>query len=119
MGSVNASFRPDDKVTRVSLAYSLVQAMGLQAQAAQPVDQLTVVHGSERIAIADASSVPTALRGYVQMALDLGLIPARFALVQGPYDLQPRLNAYFDGGKWVTRADFAAATARSYDVYRQ
>ena len=119
MGSVNGSFRPDDKVTRVSLAYSLVQAMGLQAQAAQPVDQLTVLHGSERIAIADASSVPTALRGYVQMALDLGLIPARFALVQGPYDLQPRLTAYFDGGKWVTRADFAAATARSYDVYRQ
>ena len=119
MGTVDGTFRPDDTVTRVSLAYSLVQSMGLQAQATQPVEQLTVLHGSERIAIEDASSVPTALRGYVQLALDLGLVPARFALVQGPYDLQPRLTAYFDGGKWATRADFAAATARSYDVYRQ
>ncbi|QDH71717.1 S8 family serine peptidase [Lysobacter alkalisoli] len=118
MGKVNGGFRPDDKVSRAGLAYSLVQALGLQAKALEPVEQLTVLYGSNRIAIADADKVPVSLRGYVQLALDLGLINARFELKQGPFDLQPTLVAYFDPGKAVTRAAFAAATSRSFDVYR-
>jgi serine protease AprX len=119
MGSLDGKFRPDDRVTRMSMAYSLVQAMGLQEQAQAPVEQLTVLYGTQRVAIADASTIPASLRGYVQLALDLGLIPARFVLTQGPYDLEPTITAYFDGGKHATRADFAAATSRSYDVYRR
>lgn len=119
MGSLDGNFRPDDRVTRLSMAYSLVQAMGLQAQAQAPVEQLTVPYGTGRVALADADAVPASLRGYVQLALDLGLIPARFVLTQGPFDLEPKVSAYFDGSKHVTRADFAAATSRSYDVYRQ
>ena len=33
MGLLNGAFRPNDNVTRVSLAYSLVQALALQDQA--------------------------------------------------------------------------------------
>jgi len=55
----------------------------------------------------------------VQLALDLGLINARFTVVQGEFDLQPTLKAFFDPGKPVTRGAFAAATSRLLGVYEQ
>jgi serine protease AprX len=119
MGRVNGAFRAGDSVTRVSLAYSLVQALGLQQQAQAPVDSITVLNDGKRIAIDDAASIPASLRGYVQLALDLGLIEARFSLVQGPFDLQPTLHAAFDPTRTVTRAAFAAATSRWHGVYQQ
>ena len=117
MGAVNGAFRPDDNVTRVSLAYSLVQGLGLQSSAQSFSGNLTVLHGSDRIAIEDAVTIPASLRGYVQHALDLGLINARFAVTQGPFDLQPKLKAYFDPTQPVTRAAFAAAASRTLGVY--
>jgi serine protease AprX len=72
-----------------------------------------------RIPIDDAASIPAPLRGYVQLALDLGLIDARFVLTQGPFDLQPVLHAYFDPGRTVSRAAFAAAASRHMGVYGQ
>ncbi len=228
MGRLNGAFRPTDVVTRVSLAYSLVQSLGLQAQAqalatgiqttrysgafgvsvdgmqthqvpiqvgsdvsriqalltwdsgvpAQDIDLVlldpdgnpvasaattgnpetlsyavtragtytyqikayataaasytldssltkasnagvSVLHDGVRIPIDDAASIPAPLRGYVQLALDLGLIDARFALTQGPFDLQPVLHAYFDPGRTVSRAAFAAAASRHVGVYGQ
>ncbi|MFC0678929.1 S8 family serine peptidase [Lysobacter korlensis] len=117
MGAVNGAFRPDDAVTRVSLAYSLVQSLGLQNEASAFTGELTVVNGTKRIPIEDAASIPASLRGYVQYALDLGLINARFALVQGPFDLQPTLKAYFDPSTKVTRGAYAAAASRLLGVY--
>ncbi|WP_181952624.1 S8 family peptidase [Vulcaniibacterium gelatinicum] len=118
MGTVNGAFRPNDSVTRVSLAYSLVQSMGLQAQARAFSGELTAFYDGKRIPIEDAASIPASLRGYVQLALDLGLINARFALTQGPYDLQPKLHAYFDPSKVVTRAAFAVAAGRYLTQYQ-
>ncbi len=118
MGTVNGAFRPNDAVTRVSLAYSLVQSMALQTEARAFSGELTVFYDGKRIPIEDASAIPAALRGYVQQALDLGLINARFAVVQGPFDLQPTLKAYFDPGKTVTRAAFAVAASRYLTAYQ-
>lgn len=118
IGLVDGRFRAADPVTRVSLAYSLVQAMGLQAQALAFDGELTVLSDGRRIAIEDAAAVPASLRGYVQLALDLGLINARFAVVQGPFDLQPRLVAYFDPGTRVTRGAYAAAASRLLGVVK-
>ena len=118
MGTVNGAFRPTDSVTRVSLAYSLVQALALQSQAQAFNGDLTVFHDGRRIPIEDAASIPTSLRGYVQLALDHGLINARFALTQGPFDLQPTLHAYFDPGKTVTRAAYAVAAGRYMAHYQ-
>ena len=112
MGTLNGAFRPNDTVTRVSLAYSLVQAMGLQAEARAFSGELTAFYDGRRIPLEDASSIPASLRGYVQLALDRGLINARFAVVQGPFDLQPTLVAYFDPSKAVTRAAYAVAASR-------
>ncbi|GAB1596366.1 S8 family serine peptidase [Lysobacter claricitrinus] len=118
MGTVNGAFRSNDAVTRVSLAYSLVQSMALQPQAQSFSGDLTAFYDGKRVPVADAASIPAALRGYVQQALDLGLINARFAVEQGPYDLQPTLKAYFDPNKTVTRAAFAVAAGRYLTAYR-
>ncbi|TZF88270.1 S8 family serine peptidase [Cognatilysobacter lacus] len=118
MGTVNGAFRPTDSVTRVSLAYSLVQSMALQPQAQAFSGDMTVAYNGNRVPLADAASIPAPLRGYVQYALDLGLINARFAVEQGPFDLQPTLKAYFDPGKTVTRAAFAVAASRYLSAYR-
>ncbi|MFZ5657103.1 MAG: S8 family peptidase [Pseudomonadota bacterium] len=118
MGTVNGAFRPNDAVTRVSLAYSLVQSMALQNEARAFSGELTAFYDGKRVPLADAASIPAPLRGYVQLALDLGLINARFAVTQGPYDLQPTLRAYFDPSKTVTRADFAVAAGRYLTAYQ-
>lgn len=117
MGTLDGAFRPGDAVTRVSLAYSLVQSLGLQTQARDFTGTLTVLSEGKRIAIEDAVSIPASLHGYVQLALDQGLINARFTVTQGPYDLQPVLRGYFDPGQTVTRAAYAAAASRLLGVY--
>lgn len=118
MGTTNGAFRPGDNVTRVSLAYSLVQALGLQAEATAFDGPLTVFHDGKRIPLEDAAFVPTSLRGYVQLALDRGLINARFTVTQGPFDLQPTLRAWFDPSVTVTRAAYAVAASRFDSAYR-
>ncbi|GAB2515856.1 S8 family peptidase [Lysobacter humi (ex Lee et al. 2017)] len=118
MGTVNGAFRPNDSVTRVSLAYSLVQSMALQSEAQAFDGALSVMYDGKRVPIEDASAIPASLRGYVQLALDAGLINARFAVVQGPFDLQPTLKAYFDPNKTVTRAAFAVAAGRYLTAYQ-
>ena len=118
MGLLNGDFRGNDYVTRVSLAYSLVQSMALQPEARSFEGQLTAFYDGKRIPIDDAASIAPALRGYVQLALDQGLINARFTLTQGPFDLAPTLHAWFDPAKKVTRADYAVAAGRYLAAYR-
>jgi len=118
MGLLNGSFRPNDNVTRVSLAYSLVQALALQDQALAFNGTLTAFYDGQRIPVDDAGLIAPSLRGYVQLALDQGLINARFAVTQGPYDLQPTLHAYFDPNKLVTRAAYAVAAGRFLADYQ-
>jgi serine protease AprX len=118
MGLVNGQFRPNDYVTRVSLAYSLVQAMGLQNEARNFSGSLTAFYDGRRIPVEDAGSIPASLRGYVQQALDQGLINARFTVTQGPFDLVPTLHAYFDPTKTVTRAAYAVAAGRYMSAYQ-
>ncbi len=112
MGTLNGKFYPNDKVTRVSLAYSLVQAAGLQDQATSFEGDLTAFYDGKRIPLDDAASIPPLLRGYVQYALDQGILNARFTVTQGPYDLAPTLHAYFDPGNNVSRAAYAVAAGR-------
>ncbi|HEX2596420.1 MAG TPA: S-layer homology domain-containing protein, partial [Luteimonas sp.] len=118
MGLLNGAFRPNDNVTRVSLAYSLVQSLALQDQARAFSGTLTAFYMGQRINVDDAATIPAGLRGYVQLALDQGLINARFTVTQGPFDLQPTLHAYFDPNKLVTRAAYAVAAGRFLADYQ-
>ncbi len=110
-------FDPNGNVTRADLAYSFVQALGLQAQAAGYTGNVSVAYGSRRVAIEDAAQIPAGLRGYVQAALDLGIINARFVLQQGPFDFQPTVKAYFDPATTIKRADYAVFAGRFFDGY--
>ena len=117
MGLVNGKFYPNDNVSRISLAYAFVQAMGLQNEATAFNGTLSVSYNGQRIPIEDAASIPANLRGYAQGALDAGILNARFTLTQGPYDLTPTIHAYFDPQAWVTRAAYSVAAGRYAGVY--
>jgi serine protease AprX len=86
--------------------------MALQPQAEAFSGELTAFYDGKRIPVADAASIPASLRGYVQLALDAGLLNARYTVTQGPYDLSPTLHAYFDPTTAVTRAAYAVAASR-------
>lgn len=112
-----STFAPNSGVTRAELAYSLVQALGLEAQAKAFSGNITVQYGNERIAVTDANQVPANLKGYVQLAIDLNILNTYFTVTQGPYDLQPTVKATFSPSNEVTRADFAVAATRYYNAY--
>ncbi|MDQ5835422.1 MAG: S8 family serine peptidase [Acidobacteriota bacterium] len=61
-------FRPDDRATRLAAAVVLVRAAGLQQEADSKAGAL--------LPYTDSSDIPTALRGYVQVAVARGLLSA-------------------------------------------
>lgn len=115
----DGTFGSDSVVTRAELAYSLVQALGLQAQAQAFSGDVTVQYKESRLLVKDAANIPAHLKGYVQLALDLNILHATFSVKQGPYDLQPTVEAVFSPEKKVTRGDFAVAVTRYYQAWIQ
>ncbi|MGG1675826.1 S8 family serine peptidase [Neobacillus sp. NRS-1170] len=114
------NFNPNGEVSRAELAYSLVQALGLEKQAKDFIgDTVTVLYKDERIPLKDGASIPAALKGYVQTALDLNILNATFAVKQGPYELVPTVEASFDPAKKVTRGDYAVAITRYFQAWLQ
>jgi serine protease AprX len=113
------SFSPDGKVDRLQLAYSLVQALGLEAEAkSRATEELTVQYGDKRVKVQDGGVIPVSLRGHVQLALDLNILNAYFSVKQGPYELVPTVEAKFDPFKTVTRADYAVTITRYLANYQ-
>ncbi|MEH7224640.1 S8 family serine peptidase [Bacillus sp. JJ1566] len=116
----NGKFAPKDSVTRSELAYSLVQTLGLQTEAeALGAGDITVQYKDERVKIDDAGKIPAELRGYVQLALDLNILNAKFSVSQGTFDLKPRVTATFSPTEKVTRGEFAVAMTRFYNAFLQ
>ena len=76
---------------------------------------VTATYNGQSIAVDDNGSIPPALRGYVQIALNDGILQATFSLTQGPFDLAPVLHAQVKPLDPVTRAWMAYAL----DHYRQ
>jgi serine protease AprX len=116
---INGKFVAGGNVNRADLAYSLVQSLALQDVARAFTGDLTVRFNDTRIPLEDAAFVPAALRGYVQLALDLPVMNAYFTLEQGPFDLVPEIKARFRPAEAVTRAGFASYINHYFDVYRQ
>lgn len=108
-------FSPSGKVSRADIAYSLVQALGLQKFALERNGKTPTINvDGKTYTIEDASEIPAGLEGYVSVALELNLINAYFSLTQGPYDLQPVVHATFKPLQDVTRADFAVIITRTH-----
>ena len=68
-------------MTRPELAYSLVSALGLQGVAEGYTGDVFATFQGERIRLADSNQIPAEYRGYVQLALDAGLLNATFSIV--------------------------------------
>ena len=116
-------YSPSGSVPRALLAHALVQALGLEAVAAQINEQMdgpiTVAYKDERVPLDDDGDVPDALRGHVQLALDLQIMHATFSLTQGPFDLEPTIHARFNPTTAETRAGYAFAASNWLDRFRQ
>ncbi|MFC7667476.1 S8 family peptidase [Hymenobacter humi] len=110
-------FSPNASVSRASLAYSLVQSLGLQASAQNAPSSVTVLVNGQRIPVEDAAQIPAGLAGYVQVALDMNIMNAFYTLTQGPFDLQPVVHATFKPLQVVKRGDFAVLVTRTHDQW--
>ncbi|MCC5452027.1 S8 family serine peptidase [Rheinheimera sp. UJ51] len=113
----NGKFNAGAAVTRDVLAYSMVQALGLQQQAAAFSGEITVDYRGQRVPVLDTQDIAVAMRGHVQTALDLSLMNVRFAVQQGPFDLEPRLVAYFEPARAVKRGEYAVSAGALTDYY--
>ena len=104
------TFNPTATVTRLETAVALVRALGLDAEAKQKAGTVvTANYNGQLIPLADNAEIPSALRGYVQFALDKGLLQAFYTLEQGPFDFQPVLKARVKANDATTRAFMAYA----------
>ncbi|HEY0170597.1 MAG TPA: S8 family serine peptidase [Pyrinomonadaceae bacterium] len=92
MGTAGTTFGPASQVNRLEEAVALVRALRLDREA-KALAGTNVTTGGK--ALTDNADIPPALRGYVQLALDRGLIqaypaqvrqvaPGRFVAVPGP-----------------------------------
>lgn len=116
MMSAGSAFNPAGGTTRLDLAIALVRALGNDAEAkAKAGTNVTVTYSGQTLIVDDNLTIPAALRGYVQLALDKGILQARFSLSQGPFDPVPVLHASVKPNDPNTRA----ATAFALDHFRQ
>jgi serine protease AprX len=108
MTSSGSSFFPDTPVSRLDVAVTLVKALGLDAAArARAGTDVTATFNGQAVVVSDESGIPSALRGYVQLALDRGILSAAFTSAP--------LAATVSPAGTVTRS----ALAFAIDRYRQ
>jgi serine protease AprX len=114
MSSTGTSFNPAGLVNRLDLAVSLVKALGHDAEA-RGLAGTTVTSGGT--AISDNAQIPASLRGYVQVAINLGLFEAFPAEVRqiAPGQYQAIPGPRFEPGTSVDRATLAV----KLNAYRQ
>lgn len=117
LAAMGDSFNPNGNVDKLQLAYSLIQVLGLEDQVANFSGDITVEYNGERIAVKDSDSVPAEMKGYVQAAIDMSIIGVRYAVEQGPFDLQPTMVAYFEPTNVIKRGEFAVIAGRVFDGY--
>lgn len=116
MSASGSTFNPTGNISRLDLAVALVRALGLDSEAkAKAGSTVTVVNNGQTLALTDNATIPAAMRGYVQYALDKGILQAYFTMEQGPLELFPTLKARVKPSDPVTRAWLAYAL----DNYRQ
>jgi serine protease AprX len=118
VGATAPNFNPAGATSRLDLAVALVRALGLDTEAKAKANSIvTVTYSGQTLAVADNAQIPAGLRGYVQLALDKGILQAYFTLEQGPFDLQPKLTARVKAADPVTRAWLAFALDNYFKRY--
>jgi serine protease AprX len=116
MSASGATFNPAGITSRLDLAVALVRALGNDVDAkAKAGSNVTVSYSGQTIVVDDNADIPAAMRGYVQIALDKGILQARFTITQGQFDPLPVIHAQVTPNDHNTRA----ATAFALDHFRQ
>jgi serine protease AprX len=107
MSFSGTSFNPSGTVNRLDVTVALVKALGHDAEARGLANTTVTSNGT---ALSDNAQIPGAFRGYVQVALNIGLFeafpaevrqiaPGQFIVIPGPR---------FEPATTVTRATFAS-----------
>ena len=117
--SENGSADPFASVTKLDIAYSLVQMLGLEEAALSfdPTADIVVDYNGEQIVLEDQDSIPADMKGYVQLALTLSLINAEFGVEQSPFSITPTITASFAPDTVITRAHYAVLASRFFAQY--
>jgi serine protease AprX len=105
MGLSGAAFGPGAQVSRIEQAVALVRALRLDAQARALANTNVTVGGQT---LTDNAGIPPALRGYVQIAIDRGVMEALPAelreVAPGQYQAVP--GPRFEPDRTVRRVEF-------------
>ncbi|MBD3654251.1 S8 family serine peptidase [Kangiella sp.] len=109
-------FNPNAGVNKIDVAYSLVQSLGLEELANSFSGDITAIFGADRVVLEDQDMIPAELKGYVQLALDLGILNVQFSVEQGMFELEPTIKAHFNPYDQMTRGGFAVAITRFYST---
>ena len=117
MMSANGQFDPRAKVNREDLAFSLIQALGLESTALAFDGTVSADFDGRSIPLSDADEISPELRGHVQLAITLGIQNVQFAVEQGPFDLEPTVTASYGPQNTVSRGAYAAAVSRFLNAY--
>ncbi len=114
MSFSGTSFNPAGSVNRLDLAVALVRALGRDAEARGMANSTVTYNGA---ALSDNAQIAPALRGYVQIALNLGLFEAFAAeviqIAPGQFQVLP--GPRFEPNTAVKRSTLAA----KLNQYRQ
>jgi hypothetical protein len=113
MGTSGAAFAPNASVSRLEQAVALVRALRMDAQAKAKANT-AVTDPATGQPIIENAQIPPALRGYVQIALDKGLMEAFPAEVRevSPGQFQALPGPRFEPSRNVTRAEFLNPASR-------
>jgi serine protease AprX len=110
MGTKGGAFGPTAAVTRVDEAVALVRALRLTAQA-DALKNTDVKVGGQTLT--DNAKIPAELRGYVQLAIDKGLLEAFPASVQQtPTGFIALPGPRFEPDRTVKRVEFVGPMTR-------
>jgi len=107
ISATGSTFNPAGTVNRLDLAVAFVRALGLDTEAKAKANT-TVTSGGQPVT--DNAQIPGALRGYVQIAIDRGLLEAFPAELRqiGPGQFQAVPGPRFEPSTVITRATLAA-----------
>lgn len=119
--SVNGDADPFGSMTKLDMAYAMVQMLGLESVAASvdPNADIVVDYKGEQIVLQDQDSIPAHLKGAVQVALTMSFISAEFGVKQSPFSLEPTITAQFNAEQVITRAHYAVLASRLFTQYYQ
>jgi serine protease AprX len=108
MSATGSSFNPTGTISRIDLAVAFVRALGLD-QEAKAKAGTPVTDPATGQAVIDNSQIPSNLRGYVQIAIEKGLLEVYPASVeQTPTGLVAKPGPRVEPTATVTRAQLAA-----------